>query len=151
MARNLRPGPDWIPAVVVERLGPLSYLIETEDHDLWRRHIDLLKELSSSENLPITSPASSDADYGGGPPVELSTIPTPDPVSVSSEPSAVSVGESGPQTETNVSMEPTQSSTVESSAPVVPAPTDRASTTPTVTRTYPTRNRRPPDRYEPKV
>ena len=25
MAKNLRPGPDWIPAIIVERLGPLSY------------------------------------------------------------------------------------------------------------------------------
>jgi hypothetical protein len=27
MARNLRPGPDRVPAVVVERLGPLTYLV----------------------------------------------------------------------------------------------------------------------------
>ena len=26
MARNLRPGLDWVPAMVVERLGPVSYL-----------------------------------------------------------------------------------------------------------------------------
>ena len=25
MAKNLRPGPDWVPARVVARLGPLSY------------------------------------------------------------------------------------------------------------------------------
>ncbi len=31
MAKNFRPGLAWIPAVIVERLGPLSYLIETED------------------------------------------------------------------------------------------------------------------------
>ena len=42
MAKNLRPGPKWIPAVIVERLGPLSYLVETNDYDLWRRHVDLL-------------------------------------------------------------------------------------------------------------
>ena len=29
MAKNLRPGPDWVPAVIVERLGPVSYLVET--------------------------------------------------------------------------------------------------------------------------
>ena len=32
MARNVRPGPDWVPAVVIERLGPLTYLVETADH-----------------------------------------------------------------------------------------------------------------------
>ena len=32
MVRNLRPGPGWIPGVIVERLGPVSYLVETSDH-----------------------------------------------------------------------------------------------------------------------
>ena len=27
MAQNLRPGPKWVPGVVVECLGPLSYLV----------------------------------------------------------------------------------------------------------------------------
>ncbi len=44
MARNVWPGPDWIPAVIIQRLGPLSYLVETTDHDLWRRHMDQLKQ-----------------------------------------------------------------------------------------------------------
>ena len=45
MAKNLRPEPDWVPAVVVEHLGPLTYLVETTDRLLWKRHIDLLREL----------------------------------------------------------------------------------------------------------
>ena len=28
MAHNMHPGPDWVLAVVIERLGPLTYLIE---------------------------------------------------------------------------------------------------------------------------
>ena len=44
MARNLRPGPDWIPAVIIQRLIPLSYLVETAEHELWRHHVDQLKE-----------------------------------------------------------------------------------------------------------
>jgi len=65
MAKNLRSGPTWIPAVVVERLGPLSYLVETEDHDLWRRHVDLLKELVASEQSPSTSTSQPEVGYGG--------------------------------------------------------------------------------------
>ena len=42
MTRNLRPGADWVP--VVERLGPLSYLVEMSDKLLWKRPIDLLRE-----------------------------------------------------------------------------------------------------------
>ena len=36
MAHYMRPGPDWVPAVVIERLGPLTYLVETTDHLLWK-------------------------------------------------------------------------------------------------------------------
>ena len=45
MARNMRSGADWVPAIVVERLG--SYLVETADRLLWKRHVDLLKEMES--------------------------------------------------------------------------------------------------------
>ena len=41
-------GPDWIPTTVVERLGSLSFLVETKDHQLWIRHIDHIKD---SENI----------------------------------------------------------------------------------------------------
>ncbi len=45
MARNFRPGAEWVAAEIVERLGPLTYLVETSDRQLWRRHVDHLKEL----------------------------------------------------------------------------------------------------------
>ena len=44
MARNYRAGPVWIPGTVVERNGPLSYLIKANGGQLWRRHIDQLRE-----------------------------------------------------------------------------------------------------------
>ena len=54
MACNMHPGPDWVPAVVIERLGPLTYLVETTDHLLWKRHIDLLHEgEQSSRNSTV--------------------------------------------------------------------------------------------------
>ena len=43
MARNFRSGPKWVPAVIEEKLGPLSYLVKTSQGELWRRHIDSLK------------------------------------------------------------------------------------------------------------
>ena len=49
MAKNFRPGPNWLPATVVERLGPLSYLVETTDEQLWRRHVDHLKRRTDSQ------------------------------------------------------------------------------------------------------
>ena len=50
MVRNFHPGQDWVPAIVVERLGPVSYLVETADHQMWRRHLDHLKEFRGLPN-----------------------------------------------------------------------------------------------------
>ena len=44
--KNFRPGPEWLPAMVVAKLGPLSYLVENSDHKSWRRHIYHLKSRS---------------------------------------------------------------------------------------------------------
>ena len=30
----------WIPATIVERTGPVSYLVEIGEHQLWKRHVD---------------------------------------------------------------------------------------------------------------
>ena len=43
MARNYQAGPKWLPAVVVECKGPLSYVVQLESEMLWRRHIDQLQ------------------------------------------------------------------------------------------------------------
>lgn len=59
MAKNLRPGPDWVPARVVAKLGPLSYLVETSDNQLWRRHVDHLKSrVDRPETSTISIPES---------------------------------------------------------------------------------------------
>ena len=42
MARNLRPSAAWLPAIVVERLGHLIYLVDVNGQ-LWKRHIDHLR------------------------------------------------------------------------------------------------------------
>ena len=43
MARKIRPGPDWISGIIIEKLGPLSYLVETSAQQVWRRHMDQLR------------------------------------------------------------------------------------------------------------
>ena len=98
MARNLRPGPDWVPAVVVERLGPLSYLVERSDRMLWKRHIDLLRELtvrnsshSNSEFQEDSNPQ--DFDHISAMPLTEVPAETP-PVVTSPEEQAVPTPES---------------------------------------------------------
>ena len=83
MARNLRPGADWVPAVVVERLGPLTYLVETSERLLWKRHIDHLQELELRDwNSEFPEPEAPDVDIPGGdsqaPPPPLVVVPTAD-------------------------------------------------------------------------
>lgn len=81
MARNLRPGADWVPAVVVERLGPLSYLVETSDKLLWRRHMDLLRELEiRNRDAELQDPNTPDLDVPDGDPLsppQPVVFPTP--------------------------------------------------------------------------
>ena len=48
MARNLRPGPDWVPATILEVKGPVTYLVETDDKQVWKRHLDQFKQKSQS-------------------------------------------------------------------------------------------------------
>ena len=55
MARNLRPGPDWIPAVVQRRLGPVTYLVNVESGQTWKRHADQLKSWSVPSQEAISS------------------------------------------------------------------------------------------------
>ena len=43
MVRNFREGPRWVQAVVVERCGPVSYLVQTLNGNVWKRHVDHVK------------------------------------------------------------------------------------------------------------
>ena len=57
MAKNFRDGPKWVPGVISKILGPLSYLVQMEDGLMWRRHVDHIRDNStSSSHIP-------DVDY----------------------------------------------------------------------------------------
>ena len=43
IARNFRPGPNWVSEIIIEKLGPLPYLVETSAQQVWRRHVDQLR------------------------------------------------------------------------------------------------------------
>lgn len=113
MARNLRPGPDWVPAVIVERTGPLSYIVETNDHIIWKRHVDLLREYSVREDI-----SKGEFDTNTDVDSEIPVIP-----------STISSNVSNGPVDINLDNNPV----------LVPA-------TPVEPR-YPSRNRRPPDRW----
>lgn len=66
--KNFRPGPDWIPGTVVSKLGPSSYLIETTDKQLSRRHVDHLKSRvidRETSSIIVSQPVEDDQEDAG--------------------------------------------------------------------------------------
>ena len=49
MAKNLHPGPAWVPAVIEHKLGPLCFLVKTKDGQMWRHHVNHLKKVHSAQ------------------------------------------------------------------------------------------------------
>ena len=43
LVRDFRSGPDWVPAIIFELLGPLTYVVETDRGQHWKRHVDQIK------------------------------------------------------------------------------------------------------------
>ena len=135
MARNMRPGPDWVPAVVIERLGPLTYLVETTERKLWKRHVDLLQELCV--RIPNSTETTKDSEDA-----EQAVIPLPGPDTPVTATSGV------PNVDVPTTSEDTSAIASSPTAilPAVDPGTSAVTPVPTEQR-YPTRNRRPSDRF----
>jgi hypothetical protein len=129
-----RTGESWIRGVIVEKIGPLIYLVDIPGGRLWKRHVDHIKDLHVplEENETIPRPV----------PVEVgdTTIPEPEPLEVVPE----AVPE--PATETVDTGAPaTQEVPSSGAAPEHPTPECR---TPKAARKkYPSRQRVQPDWY----
>ena len=48
MVKNMRPGPLWVPGRIISQTGPVSYQIQTDDAQVWKRHVDHLKPLEET-------------------------------------------------------------------------------------------------------
>ena len=92
MARNYRSGAAWLPGVIVQQLGPLTYLVDVSEGCLWKRHVDHIKDLHArptenetwpepqvggSSEATETSPSLPDLSL---PVVEPTEVPTSVPV-----------------------------------------------------------------------
>ena len=63
MIRNLCPGDKWIPGTIIERTGPLSYLVQVAGGQTWKRHIDHLRQMDDSpQHEQTTEEVSTDRD-----------------------------------------------------------------------------------------
>ena len=47
-----RPGPDWIPGTIAEVLGPVTYIIETDEGQRWKRYADQIKSWIAPTSTP---------------------------------------------------------------------------------------------------
>ena len=68
-----------VPATVIARHGPLSYLLEITDQQLWRRHVDQVKERTRSPVPTSQSPSSEDTTWVPEQLVPGAVLPTPAP------------------------------------------------------------------------
>ena len=85
-ARNLRSGPDWIPSTIVKVLGPVTYIVETDDGLRWKGHANQLKDrLPSSLTTPSSDPGSAQGAEEEFP-IESSSEADSVPASVSEPP-----------------------------------------------------------------
>ena len=63
MVRNLRPGPRWVPGTLIERKGPLTYLVQVSEGRIWKRHVDHLHKTTDTQQdhtsfvVPTADPA----------------------------------------------------------------------------------------------
>ena len=48
MVRNFREGPKWVPAIVKQKSGPVSYVVQISPTISWRRHLDQMHGCSDS-------------------------------------------------------------------------------------------------------
>ena len=66
LVRNFRKGPKWVPAIVRQKSGPLSYVVQLTPTISWRRHVDQMRVCSDSPYWHETV-ASSPTDKSGVP------------------------------------------------------------------------------------
>ena len=126
MVCNLRQGPSWIPGTVVRRNGPLSYVVQVKGEQVWKRHIEHLRQVGDT---PVEEPTR--VSDNNQPPVKESDLfpVTPDTVD------GTTTQPSGAQLDS-----PELSSSQTATSPATNQPT-------TVPHRYPHRIHRPPKCY----
>ncbi len=75
VAKNFRSGPAWIPGVIVEQLGPVTYLVDVSDGRMWKRHVDHVKEYMPQCPSPESDDMENDVSFPTS-----SQIPAPETV-----------------------------------------------------------------------
>lgn len=61
LVQNFRGEPKWLEAIVTERTGPVSYKVQVNDQ-VWKRHVDQMRNKSYSSNQNQAAPATETAE-----------------------------------------------------------------------------------------
>ncbi|KAL1276414.1 hypothetical protein QQF64_036037 [Cirrhinus molitorella] len=135
LARNYGRGARWLSAVVIAQTGPVSYTAElADDHLIWKRHVDQLLAANACDNKD--EPVTADPYLKIAPDYhqlsEHSSTPTLEKAPPETSPSQVK--ETVPSTSPSM---PLSNQTPVKKTVTVSVPT---------TRSYPQRERRPPNR-----
>ena len=121
--RNYHQGDRWLPGVIEQKTGPVSFRVKLTDGRMRRCHQDQVRK--RSVDLPRESNTESDSTL----PAIVPTEPT------TASPESPTIVESGTDAERNTSPELTDSAVEQSSS--------------NSAKTYPKRSRNPVERYEP--
>ena len=62
LAQNYRDGPRWVSGTIIQRNSPATYMVKLKSGDVWKRHIDQLREKfdSPQECFEIPVPVNHD-------------------------------------------------------------------------------------------
>ena len=55
VVRNQIPGRPWVPGIVAEVQGPLTYLVRLDTGQIWKRHIDHVREVGVSNDVQTST------------------------------------------------------------------------------------------------
>ena len=117
MVKNLRPGPAWIPGIIIQQSGPVSFLVEVQDGLKWKRHIDHIRARGDdTSKIPNNDDLVEDKDF------DFSLPTTAESTADNTE------DDSTPDESSSASQNQSQAE-------------------PSSSRRYPVRNRHPPDRF----
>ena len=78
MAKNFGSGAAWLPGVIAQQQGPVTYLVDVSEGRLRKRHVDHLKEYHSRPTLPTPTESEIETDVDP-PPMFIPAAITNDP------------------------------------------------------------------------
>lgn len=146
--KNSREGPRWLEAMVTSRTGPVSYVLQvTTPRGVmeWKRHQDHIRPREADRETTSANHNHCDRSEAPWQPSESATGTEPCAGQLHDQAPAIAADDPR-EFSTRGDPEPPGSEDPDHDAG--PSPGDRSSGTSTRSR-YPTRERRPPDRYTP--